>query len=275
MNLSRRKFVKRLAWGSLAVATGSLVYPTLIEPRRVGVTRLRVGIRNLPAAFDGLRVAHLTDFHRSHYVSHEYLTHCVELANDLDADLVLLTGDYLTHGHTDRGRRVYGGDDEAEAHLRDCAGILRAVRARHGVFASLGNHDHWYDGDRVTRQLQTDGIPVLRNTRAEVRIDGQTLPVVGLGDLWTDGVDFKRAFAGVSEQFSLVLMHNPDSFEHWAQPGAHLILSGHTHGGQVNLPLVGPPLVPSRYGAKYAQGLFRRGDAVMYVNRGLGTIFPP
>jgi predicted MPP superfamily phosphohydrolase len=143
------------------------------------------------------------------------------------------------------------------------------------VFASLGNHDHWFDAGKITRLIQDAGLPVLRNENTITLIDGEPLPIVGLGDLWTEGVDMTRAFAGVEGPFALVLMHNPDTFEDWSQPGSHLILSGHTHGGQVNIPWIGPPIVPSQYGGKYASGLFHRGRSQMYVNRGVGALFPP
>jgi predicted MPP superfamily phosphohydrolase len=249
------------------------VYPAGIEPHRVTVNKLRLAIRDLPCAWDGLTIAHMTDLHRSPFVSLKYLNDCVATANSLRPDLAVFTGDYITHGMRFRNRLVHADIDIGNpAELtQQAAQCMARARATYGVFASLGNHDHWFNGDRVTKAIESAGVPVLRNQNTAVTINGESLPIVGMGDLYTEGVDFERAFAGVNAPFSLVLMHNPDSFGSWARPGSHLVLAGHTHGGQVNLPLLGSPLSPSRF----VQGLFRHADSMMYVNRGLGLIFPP
>lgn len=267
MPLTRRQFFRRAFWSATACGFGGAAYSTFVEPHRLAVTQHHLRLAGWPRALDGLTVAHLTDLHRSKIISRDYLQRCIARTNALQPDLLLVTGDYLTQEH-------YGDRAAAEALVADVADCLGQARARYGVFASLGNHDHWFDGDTVTRHLQNAGIPVLRNQNNAVSINGTWLPVIGLGDLWTEGVDETKAFAGVPDAPALVLMHNPDTFEHWSRPGSHLILSGHTHGGQVNLPLIGPPVVPSRYGAKYAHGLFRRDATYMYVSRGVGMISP-
>lgn len=272
--LTRRAFVRRLVWAGAAVATGGVAYPALIEPSRVAIRRVAVRIPELPAAWEGITIAHLTDLHRSRYVTQSYLCDCVARANALQPDLLVFTGDYLSHTRGPRRRYVYGDDAEADRFAREAAACIGRAQARYGVFASLGNHDHWYNAGKVTQLIEAAGVPVLRNRSVTVTINGRALPVVGLGDLWTEPPDFARAFAGVEAPFTLVLMHNPDPFERWAQPGRHLILAGHTHGGQVNIPFYGPPIVPSMYGRKYAHGLFERGGAQLYVNSGLGCIFP-
>ncbi len=219
-------------------------------------------------------------------VSSEYLTECIATANALAPDLMVFTGDYLTDRHhlpRHRLRRLaqeswyfLSSETSSPAELLDdCAQCLKQARAKYGVFASLGNHDNWYGGDAVASAIESVGIPVLRNASQTIRINGEPLAIVGLGDYWTEGVDVVTAFRHVDTPFSLVLMHNPDSFEDWWWKGSQLILTGHTHGGQVVIPFYGPPQVPSQYGQKYAHGLFTRGDTHMYVNRGIGVIAPP
>jgi predicted MPP superfamily phosphohydrolase len=283
-NVTRRTFLKRLLWSSALAAAGGLAYSTLIEPRFAHVRRIPVVIQGLPTAFNGLTIAHLTDLHRSRAVTSEYLSDCIATANALAPDLMVFTGDYLTAGHhlSDRyphiGRLVqflFKETSPPAEMVHDCALCMSQSRAKFGVFASLGNHDNWYNGDAVAKTIESVGIPVLRNASQTIRINGEPLAIVGLGDFWTDGVDVVRAFRKVDTPFSLVLMHNPDSFEDWWQKGSHLILAGHTHGGQVVIPFYGPPHVPSEYGQKYAHGLFVRGETHMYVNRGLGVIAPP
>ncbi len=285
-NITRRTFLKRLVCSSAVIGAGGLAYPTLIEPHFAHIHRIRVVIQGLPSAFNGLTIAHLTDLHRSSVVSSEYLSECIAKANALAPDLMVFTGDYLTDHHHfphNRSRRlaqsalhsVFKETTPPDGLLDDCAQCMSHARAKYGVFASLGNHDNWYGGDAVARAIESVGIPVLRNASQTIRINGEPLPIIGLGDYWTDGVDVVTAFRHVDTPFSLVLMHNPDSFEDWSQEGSHLILSGHTHGGQVVIPFYGPPLVPSDYGQKYAHGLFTRGDTHMYVSRGIGMISPP
>ena len=268
MSISRRKFLKRVAWATGATGLGCL-YPAYIEPHHVQVSRLRYAVPNLPYAWDGMTIAHLTDLHRSAFVGLDYLNRCIDVANALHPQLTIFTGDYITHGlHFPHADISVGNTPRF---LGECVRCMARARAPLGVLATLGNHDHWYNGDRVTAAIQSAGIPVLRNQNTRITVNGEALSIVGLGDLCTEGVDLRRAFQGVDDPFSLVLTHNPDVFASWARPGAHLILAGHTHGGQVNLPFVGAPIVPSRY----VRGFFRRGDSTMYVNRGVGLIFPP
>ena len=270
--ISRRTFLKRTLWAAGGAGLSSF-HPLLIEPHHVQISRFGLHVPNLPPAFERLTIAHMTDLHRSPFVSLDYLNHCVATANALQPDLTVFTGDYITHGMRFRNPLIHGDFDLGNPgeFTDQCARCMGRARAKYGVFASLGNHDHWFDGNRVTKSIESAGIPVLRNQNTTVRINGERLPIVGLGDLYTEGVDFHRAFTGVHEPFSLVLMHNPDSFESWPRSGSHLILAGHTHGGQVNIPFLGAPLSPSRFD----QGLFHRGDTTMYVNRGLGLICPP
>ena len=275
--ISRRKFLKRLLWSSALVGSAGFIYPSFIEPRHAQVRRIQLSIQGLPNALNGLTIAHLTDLHRSRVVSTAYLAKCIAMANALSPDIIAFTGDYLTRSsHLGLlGELAFEDDVPPAEHVRQCAQCMSSARAKYGIFASLGNHDHWFDGDAVTKTIEAVGIPVLRNTNRRVRINGEPLAIVGLGDLWTEGVDMRGAFRNVDSPFTLVLMHNPDSFEHWSREGSHLILAGHTHGGQVNIPLLGPLVVPSRYGKKYAHGLFTRGEARMYVSRGIGLISPP
>lgn len=258
MPITRRQFLVRSAAAGAACAAGGATYGYALEARWVEVTRRTLAIPGWPAAFDGLRVAHITDLHHSGIVPLEYLESSVAMVNAERADLVALTGDYIT------GKREF---------VEPLAAAVGRLRAPLGVVATLGNHDLWVDGAAAHKALARNGCAVLRNQRLELARPGGRLSVVGLGDLWTEGVDLRAAFRGLPEgRPSLILMHNPDTFEEWPAGRPGPILAGHTHGGQVAIPGLGPPFVPSRYGRKYARGLFRRGEALMYVNRGLGTL---
>ena len=276
MFLNRRAFLKKALWSGVTLAAGTIAYAAWVEPTRVQVNRLRVAVRGLPRAFDGLTIAQLSDLHRSYAVSAAYLNRCVDLANALEPDLIALTGDYLTYIRDFRAwlePAVVGDRRKAPEYLRDVAACVARARARYGVFACLGNHDRWYNASAVADALRGAGAVVLRDQHLTIRINDELLPIVGIDDPWGGWANMPRAFAGVEAPFVLVLMHRPDFFEHWVRRGSHLLLAGHTHGGQVKLPFIGPPVL-SRYGRKYPHGLFRRDDVQMYVNRGIG-VTPP
>jgi len=261
--MTRRDFLIRCAAAGVAAATGGGAYAYAVESRWVEVTRRTVAVPGWPAAFDGLRVAHLTDLHHSPIVPLAYLDSCVALVNAERPDVVALTGDYVTR-------------KESRDFIEPMAAAAGKLAAPLGVFATLGNHDMWVDGPAVRGALARHGCAVLGNRSVELARSGARLSVVGIGDLWTEGVNLRAAFRGVpAGRASLVLMHNPDLFERWPAALPGLVLAGHTHGGQVVLPGFGPPYIPSRYGRKYAKGLFQRPGASMYVNRGLGTLHLP
>ncbi len=261
--MTRREFLVRLAAAGAATAAAGCTYAYEVERRWVQVTRRVITIPGWPPAFDGLRVAHLTDLHHSPIVSLEYLESCITMVNTERPDLVALTGDYVTKG---KGRQF----------IEPMAAALGRLSAPLGVFATLGNHDAWVDAPSVRRALTGQNCTVLRNQSVDLVRPGDRVSVVGLGDLWTERVNLPAAFRGVPEtRASLILMHNPDTFERWPAGRPGLILAGHTHGGQLALPGFGPPYVPSRYGRKYARGLFQKPRASMYVNRGLGVLHLP
>ena len=259
VKMTRREFLIRTGAGAAAAAVGGTAYAYAVEREWVEVTRRTVTLRGWPPAFEGLRLAHITDLHHSPVVPIEYLASCVAKVNAERPDLVALTGDFVTLG-------------KRKEFIEPVAEAVGKLRAPLGVFATLGNHDVWVDGRAVRQALACNGCAVFRNQATELARPGGRLSVVGLGDLWTEDVNLAAGFRGVPEgQASLILMHNPDTFEDWPAGRPGLILAGHTHGGQVAIPGFGPPFVPSRYGQKYARGYFERAGAAMYVNRGLGT----
>jgi predicted MPP superfamily phosphohydrolase len=270
----RRGFLRRsLTWASLGGCALLGGYTVLLEPRLPRVRRLRFPLRGLPPALSGLRLVQLTDLHLGPYNSAAYLGRCIRRANALAPDLVALTGDYI------HGSPVY---------IAPLARILGGLRARHGVVAVLGNHDHWEDAGACRRALRRQGIRLLDNTRLWVSPEGLVpdpprgggLCLGGVGDYWEDRTDLEAALGGVPAELPrLLLSHNPDFAESAeARSGRHrvdLMLSGHTHGGQVRLPGVRSLIVPSSYGDRYARGLCRGPAFPVYVSAGLGvTIFP-
>jgi predicted MPP superfamily phosphohydrolase len=269
--------LRRLArWGLTVVGMGAaaLAYASEVEATWLQVTRRTLVLPRLPRALDGMRVAHLTDFHRSQLVPREYLDRCVAAAMAERPDLILLTGDFVS---------------TRRCNVPDVQELLRPLHARLGVYAVLGNHDACAGADRVTAAVEGSGARMLRNRHERVTVDGT--------EIWVAGVDcphheqyrvadgrrarwsqvYRRfldsALGGIpAGGFRILLAHTPDVIRDAARRGVDLMLSGHTHGGQVRLPLLGATVVPSRYGHRYAAGQFQVDGTTLYVSRGLGTV---
>jgi predicted MPP superfamily phosphohydrolase len=223
----------------------------------IETTEHTVVVPHLPSALEGLRVAHLTDFHRSNHTSDLLLRHAVAAASAARPDLILLTGDYVTKDPRD---------------IPPVAHILGPLKAGLGVYAILGNHDYSTDGASMERHLRDLGFHVLLN-RSALLPNG--LRIVGLDDDRFHRTDVAQAFQEVEpDETTLVMAHNPALIERMADREC-LVFSGHTHGGQVRVPILTQREI-RRIGAKhYAQGWYTVGKARLYVNRGLGQVGIP
>jgi len=269
----RRAFLRRAAGLGAAGGLGLLGgYTLLLEPRWPRLLRIRLPLADLPAALAGLRLIHLTDLHLGRYNSAAYVSGVVDRCNDLRPDLVLLTGDYV-HGSPRFILRV--------------AAILGRLRPRLGILGVLGNHDHWEGFVPSRRELTRCRVRLIDNDRVWVSragLAGRARPgalcVAGVGDLWEDRVDLDAALQGVDPGTPrLLLSHNPDFAETaTARQSPHrvdLMLSGHTHGGQVRLPGGGSLVSPSRHGSKYDQGFVQGPRFRVFVSTGIGTTILP
>jgi predicted MPP superfamily phosphohydrolase len=255
-NWSRRRVLQAIASGGVA---GALADALWWEPRRLVVERLTLAFPDLPIGLDGLRIVQLSDLHRSRIVGQGEIERAVAWANALEPELVLLTGDYITHG---------------ARYAAPCAAALSALRAPLGRYAVLGNHDHWASAKRVAGSLRDAGLTVLRNRAEAVHRQGDDLWIVGMDDAAV--CQFKPALAlqAVPQAaFKVALMHEPDMADEIAHYPVQLQLSGHSHGGQVCLPGIGPLLLPTM-GRKYPMGLRRVGPLLLYTSRGVGRIQP-
>jgi hypothetical protein len=232
-----------------------------IEPAQLVVTRASTTWRG-----PTLKVALLSDLHiGAPHVGIEKLRRVVEMVNAESPDVVLLAGDFVTRG-------VLGG---RLVEPEPIAQELKHLRAPLGVVSVLGNHDWWYDGDRVIRAFRAAGIRVLENDAARVESAAGPLWFAGLSDEWTQHDDWEAMLRNVSDEAPLIaLTHNPDVFLSMP-PRVDLLLAGHTHGGQVRFPLIGAPIVPSRYGQRFARGWIEESGRSMYVTSGIGTSILP
>ncbi len=227
--------------------------------RGIEVTEHRIRLHGLPEAFRGFRIVHLSDIHHGLFVPLGAVVEAVELANQLEPDLVALTGDFVTY---------------SRAYIDPVATVLGGLRARHGVYAVLGNHDFRVGAEQVARALRREKIEVLRNRRVPIH-RGRALYVAGVDDFGY-GADLWRALRGIPPGAPTVLLaHNPRIIRHAARAGVSLVLSGHTHGGQINLPLVGTVYGRSPDEMRFKIGWDRLGPTQIYVSRGIGTVVLP
>ena len=229
---------------------------------RLVIEEVVVTIRDLPPAFEGYRITFLTDLHSSRVVPSWWIERAIALAMEQRGDLVALGGDFV--------------DDDTH-YVPGLADLLRPLHAPDGVVAVLGNHDHYVDPAGVRAQLRVAGVRELLNAPLLLTRGRDSLAVSGVGDLQCDAIDFAVAFAGIEPSVPrVVLSHDPDVFAYWpAEVRLDLMLSGHTHGGQAYLPVLGPPFVPSQFGFRYLKGLFLESGRQLYVSRGVGAAGAP
>lgn len=264
MKLSRRKFLKALGQVTLGyslLGAGTYRYSTVVETEWLAVERVTVPIKRLKPGLEGFKIVQVSDVHLHPFTQIDFVREAVAMANRLNPDVIVLTGDYVL----ERADSVY-----------ELAPALAQLEARHGVFTVLGNHDVWLDAGVVQSGLQEAGLPVLNNRGVALGVGREQLFLAGLEDGWSGRPDLRAALADRPAEAPVVLLlHEPDFADAVARDGrVSLQLSGHSHGGQVRLPGLGAPILPA-YGRKYDQGLNRVAGMWVYTNRGLGVVGPP
>jgi predicted MPP superfamily phosphohydrolase len=242
------------------------IWSFLIEPNRVVVREETIQLENWPAGLENLRIAVLSDLHvGSPHISADKLRYIVLKVNEARPDVVVLLGDFVI-------QNVVGGKFVEPEII---AANLKGLRARHGVYAVLGNHDWWYDAVRVGRALESAGILVLENDVARIERGGQAIWLAGLTDAWTNLTDIAGTLGKVTDDSPVIaLTHNPDIFPN-IPTRIVLTLAGHTHGGQVNFPFFGRVKVPSEFGKRYAAGHIVEKNHHLFVTTGVGTSIIP
>lgn len=259
----------------------------MIEPSWIEITRTSVPIPRLKPPLEGFRLAVISDIHVGTWISQAQLQEVVDLVNQLDANLIVHTGDfvgmrktipYIIGKITHDKSLGFGHSPEAEELFSNCIPLVAKMKSTHGALAVLGNHEYWVDPAAARKYLREYDIELLENKSKLVTVDGASLNFAGVGDLWEGKQDLASAYAGSpspDEAPRIVISHNPDFADdpQVAHNGAVLMLSGHTHGGQVTIPGLGSPLLPIR-NKRYAKGLVDTRWGYVYISKGIGCTQP-
>lgn len=269
--MSRRSFLAL----SAASAGGLALYSGEIARHELSVEERTIHLERLPDAFRGMRIAQISDIHYLEFTERFFLREVVDRVNRLKPDMVVITGDFITDGpiyfsseHVTKGNAL--------GHMPECASILSGIECPLR-YTSLGNHDQLVNGPAVQRILTDHQLPCLHNTAVPLERDGRRVWLMGLGSACVNDAkpDVAIPASAVRDKEAIIVMaHEPDIVPEIAKYNADLMLSGHTHGGQIRIPFLPPFFLPI-YGKDYVAGWFRYGPTQLYVNRGVGAIGLP
>lgn len=264
--ITRRTFIKRAVGTALTAAglgTGGYFYAREVEPRMLDITRHTIKNAALPSGFDGVRLIQFSDTHIGFQYTMEQLKQLITQINKLNPDLIVFTGDLIDDP------RHFGEKNRLIS-------ILSHLNAPLGKFAVYGNHDHGgYGSDLYKQIMEQSGFSLLLNTSANINLlDGSSIWIAGIDDAMLGRPDLNACMANIpNNSYTILLSHAPDKAEEAAEHPIHLQLSGHSHGGQIQIPFYGPLVTPP-FAEKYVEGFYTAGsnnDLTLYVNRGLGT----
>ncbi len=272
---TRRKFLKMGAAGAAVGALALAGDGTIFEANHPQLVSIEVPLPRLADPWDGFRIAQLSDFHYDDYFSVVPLRRAIDIVNAQRPDLVVLTGDFVTSRGMGSHLVDVQGVKAAAKMIEPCARLLARMRATCGVMAVLGNHDIECDTTHIIEVLEYSSISVLRNRSVAFERDGKRLWLCGVDDFLRGKPRLELALKGIPAEEAVVLLaHEPDPADYVAHYPVDLQLAGHSHGGQIVIPLVGAPFLPP-LARKYPRGLRQIGKLTLYTNVGIGTIDVP
>lgn len=261
LNRSRRKFLQTAFLGITAYAfTGSTI--GAITRNDFKVEKVKVKIRNLPEELKGLTIGLISDVHSGIFMSEEDMRPYLQTLNSLNLDFIFLAGDFITSEMDE----IYPFVD-----------VFKNLKAKHGVFAVLGNHEYIpRQPQKIAKLMEENGIRVLRNEHEKIEINGQKIFIIGIDDL-RYGADLDKAMKGVErDKIKILLSHKPYDFPKFAKNQIELTVSGHTHGGQIVFAKIDDTYIaPASLVSKFVAGLYKLGDSYLYVSRGVGVVGLP
>ncbi len=251
----RRRFLEQTVIALSATPFVAAAYGLLYGRLDVEVTRRRIRLARLPKAFEGFRIVQLSDFHISPFMPADQIRRCVTMTNQLKADLVVMTGDFVTDDPSAEGAVVQA---------------LSGLQAPFGVFGCLGSHEAiTRTEDSITRLFAEQGIHILRQDRAPIRLGGETINLIGVDDSQPDLKGIERLV--MPDTVNILLCYFPSDFDHAVELGIDLMLAGFAHGGQLSLEFLRRGLCLARMDTRYVSGWYAKAGRQLYVNRGIGT----
>ncbi len=257
--MNRRTFLRRLGWGVGGVLVGGVGIQGAYEKRWFEVTRHQIAIDGLPNAFEGMTISHIADVHHGPYTPIERVSAMVDLAQSTKPDMFVITGD-MVH----RESKYIGPVWKQMARLS----------APLGVWCVMGNHDHWEGIEPSRAAAKMSGISELRNEATALIRGGERLWLAGVGDKWSKDDDVEAAVSDLPENApAIMIVHNPETSDRVTDPRVKFMMAGHSHGGQVVLPILGAVSVPCD--RRFTAGLVKTAAAHVYVSRGLGVVTVP
>ncbi len=255
---SRRTFLKLATLTGATIASAGFIYGNTVEPYDIEITTNPIYLPNLAPEFDDYKIVQISDLHMGSWMNRERLTSVVNIINSMTPDLVAITGDFVTLGRI-------------EPHAEVLVDTLSQIQATDGVVAVLGNHDHWSNVEVTREVLRSANIIELPNDSMILERESATLAIAGLDCVWEDQHDIDKLISTLPEGVPTILMaHEPDIADETSKTGYFdLQISGHSHGGQIRLPIIEAIYLP-HLGRKYAMGRYQVNDMVQYTNRGIG-----
>jgi predicted MPP superfamily phosphohydrolase len=271
LRISRRRFLRTaVAFGAVS-AVGVCAESFTVGAHHLVTEKVDIRSARVPYAFDGFTIAQLSDFHYDPVFSGPVIAAAVSKTNDLRPDVVVLTGDYVTEREIHRGRC----DPQGAHSAPPCGHLLAGLKSPRGTVAVLGNHDSFTDPDFVVMALKAHGLCVLRNESIPLEQANERIWLAGIDDVLAGGDDLDSTLKGIpDDEFVILLAHEPDFADHASTRRVDLQLSGHSHGGQICFPAIGPLYLP-KLARKYPSGLRKIGELTLYTNRGIGSIVIP
>lgn len=275
------KIVFRIVLGLLLIGIGLLTYAFLIEPNRLVVKEAEIRLKDWDKGLDDFRIVMISDIHGgSNFIDEQKIRTVVQKANEQDADMIVLLGDYVAQSYQDKSKLKMPVDKIADS--------LKGLQAKYGVYAVLGNNDYWYNNDEIGRALEAAGYKILDDKVTLIKTDKGEFWLAGLKDLitfksWKEYSDYAKDVLKQRDVIGpkvVALTHNPDAIvmitdKLMISDDFILMLAGHTHGGQVRFPYFGSPIVPSSFGQNYVQGELSEKGVKMFVTTGIGTSIIP
>lgn len=258
--MTRRKFIRSGIFAGIACLAAS--YPFFIERYLLQINTYNIPVPNLPEEFINFKMVQLADLHYGNLMPKIFIERIINKANSLEGDAIVCTGDYVLN-------RNYAPRD-----IETVWSLLKRLKAESGVYSILGNHDHWANSNKSLELLEDSGQNI-RHKSVAIEKNGERIWIGGAGDLWEDDIGVDKAFKEVpSKECKILLAHNPDTADCNFDTRVDLMISGHTHGGQVILPFIGAPVLPVK-NKNFSSGFIRSQNTNIFISKGIGWAVVP